>query len=430
MLRKRAPISPCCLALVALAVGMLHATLLKADSYSDARAALVEAYQGGDFPAMRQAAEMALAARPGYPGALFNRALAEVLDGHAETALKTLSSVVAAGVDFGVADMTEFESLQSLPGWQAYSRAVEELYEPVGLATTVYTYEDDDFVPEGIAIGNDGKLYLGSIRHGTIIRIGDNAEVLSDATGHWSVFGMRLDANGGLWFASAAVPEFAAVTDETVGRTGLFRLDLASNKITDSASLPLSDDRRVLGDLVLVDEDTILASESLTGALYSYSVSAQQFSEVIAPGVMRSMQGLVLDATGRYLYVADYVGGLFRVALADNSVERVTADESTSLYGIDGLYRHANELVAIQNGIRPNRVIALSLSEDGLAISGHRILARNLPEFDEPTLGTVVGDDFYFVANSHWNRFDREGNLPDGLSGPMVLKLSLLKRSN
>jgi hypothetical protein len=52
------------------------------------------------------------------------------------------------------------------------------------------------------------------------------------------------------------------------------------------------------------------------------------------------------------------------------------------------------------------------------------VLAANLPEFDEPTLGVVHDGGFYFVANSHWNRFDRENNLPDGLEGPIVLKLS------
>ena len=58
-------------------------------------------------------------------------------------------------------------------------------------------------------------------------------------------------------------------------------------------------------------------------------------------------------------------------------------------------------------------------------IIGMRILAANLPEFDEPTLGAIHNDSFYFVANSHWNRFDRESRLPEGLTGPIVLKLGL-----
>jgi hypothetical protein len=137
------------------------------------------------------------------------------------------------------------------------------------------------------------------------------------------------------------------------------------------------------------------------------------------------MQGLVLDQSGEYLYVADYVGGLFRVRLSDYSMQAVVSGDDTSLFGIDGLYRYGNELIAIQNGIRPNRVVAFSLGEDGLSISSTRILASNLPEFDEPTLGTITGDEFLFVANSHWGRFDREGNLPEALTGPMILKIKL-----
>ena len=57
-----------------------------ADDYADARADLVAAYQAEDFAAMRVAARNSLDARPEYPGALFNKALAEALDGDADAA--------------------------------------------------------------------------------------------------------------------------------------------------------------------------------------------------------------------------------------------------------------------------------------------------------------------------------------------------------
>lgn len=73
------------------------------------------------------------------------------------------------------------------------------------------------------------------------------------------------------------------------------------------------------------------------------------------------------------------------VSITDGSRERLTVPDSISDHGIDGLYRHDGRLIAIQNGIRPHRVVAFTLSDDGLAITGNRTLASKLPEFDEPT---------------------------------------------
>jgi len=330
-------------------------------------------------------------------------------------------------VDFGVAGIDDFAPLKTHADWPAYQERVAQILQPVGEATVAHRVAATNYIPEGIAFDEQGRLLLGSIRYGRILRATESIELLSDSrtAGYWSVFGMRLDSMGGLWFASAAVPQYILADDEEPSRSGLFRLNLATHKIDQRAELAVADHSQVLGDLVIADDDTIYTTDSLTGVLYRYSIADREFSIVVDSGKFVSPQGLVLDASGEFLLVADYVGGLFRVRLADGQVERLKSSDSISTYGIDGLYRHGNELVAIQNGIRPHRVVTFALSDDGLSITGSRTLARNLPEFDEPTLGTIVGDDFYFIANSHWNRFDRNNNLADGLSNPLILKVPL-----
>jgi sugar lactone lactonase YvrE len=330
-------------------------------------------------------------------------------------------------IDFGVAAIDEFAPLKTHPGWPAYQERVAQVLQPVGDATVAHSVAATNYIPEGIAFDSEGQLLLGSIRYGRILRAAKGIELLSDSrtAGYWSVFGMRLDKSDGLWFASAAVPQYILADDEEPSRSGLFRLNLATHKIDQRAELPVSEQSQVLGDLVIADDDTIYTTDSLTGVLYRYSISAKEFSVVVDTGEFVSPQGLVLDSSGDFLFVADYVGGLYRVRLANGQVERLQSADSISTYGIDGLYRHGNELVAIQNGIRPHRVVTFGLSDNGLSITGSRTLARNLPEFDEPTLGTIVGDDFYFIANSHWNSFDRNNNLPDGLSNPLILKVPL-----
>lgn len=391
------------------------------DGYAAARSELVAAYQAGDFPAMVTAAEKALQERPGYPAARFNLALAHALSDDAESALDELDRLLEAGIDFGVDEMDEFAAVRALSRWPDFERRVRKLYEPTGDVHVALQRDEGRFIPEGIAVDGRGRILLGSIRKGTIVR-GD--DVLTERHAHWSVFGMRFHEDGSLWFASAAVPQLENVGADR-GRTGLFRLDTGSGKITRAAVLPHDSSDQLLGDLV-IDGDLVYATDSATGAVYRYDIGTDEFTTVAGPGTFGSPQGLALNASGDYLFIADYVGGLYRLAIDDGETTRLVAQAAGTDYGIDGLYRHGDRLVAIQNGIRPHRVVSFRLMDDDAAISAPRILAANLPAFDEPTLGAIRGDDFYFVANSHWNRFDQEGELPDGLTGPIVLKLSLV----
>ncbi|NQV86550.1 MAG: hypothetical protein HQ492_05690, partial [Woeseiaceae bacterium] len=91
-----------------------------ADEYRDARAELVAAYQQADYPAMLLAAKKALSARPGYPGALFNLALSQTLNGDHSASLRTLENLLAIGADFGVVDLDEFVAVRELDGWSEY----------------------------------------------------------------------------------------------------------------------------------------------------------------------------------------------------------------------------------------------------------------------------------------------------------------------
>ena len=214
-------------------VGLLAALSINAvaDDYAEARLELVAAYQAQDFPAMIVAAEKSLLARPEYPGALFNLALAQALGGESAEALATLERLLAKGIDYDASNIDEFAAVRELPGWTAYSAGIEKLYEPIGQASVALQLDDGQFIPEGIARDEAGDFLLGSIRKGQLIRANGEVEILSDRAGHWSVFGMRFDEKGELWFASAAVPQLAGAGNNT-GSSGLFRIDIESGDVT------------------------------------------------------------------------------------------------------------------------------------------------------------------------------------------------------
>ena len=414
-----------------LSILLIVGATAHADNYATARAKLVEAYAARDFPAMQRAAEDSLEARPGYPGALYNLALAQTLGGDGPAALKTLERLTALDVDLGIDGNEAFQSLHDLDGWPQLLERVAALREPVGSAQRAWQLDDAEFIPEGIAVG-DGTLYLGSIRDGRIVRVDDGEPLQlrpAAKASRGSIFGMRIDGES-LWFLAAQTDQYrGGASGQSGSLEGSALCELALENPPDPATtrchqLPIKADRRqTLGDLVLRG-DFIYTADQTDGVVYAFDRSRRQWSTVVERGEFVSPQGLTLDAAGQYLYVADYRGGIFRVRL-DGYAAPQRIGSAASLYGIDGLYRYGDWLIAVQNGITPHRVSAHRLDADGLTVVESRILLMNHPDFDEPNLGQVVGDDFYVVANSHWNRFDDQNNLPQGLSGPIILKLEL-----
>ena len=95
--------------------------------------------------------------------------------------------------------------------------------------------------------------------------------------------------------------------------------------------------------------------------------------------------------------------------------------------GIDGLALANGWLIAIQNGIKPHRVVGWRLDPARDRSSPRRACSSAaIAAFDEPTLGVVVGTDFYFVANSQYGHFRRDGSLDETrLVGAVVLRTPL-----
>ena len=398
----------------------------EADNYGAARARMIAAYQAEDFPAMRTAARAALEFRPDHPGARFNLALAHALNDNAAAALAELHRIADRKVYLAAETMAEFEGLHDEFTWQDFVFKQERLQRPIGTATVAVRFGPTDFIPEGILRLDDDHFLLGSIRHGSVLEWheGEIRELSSpERGGHWSVFGMRRDADGKVWFASAAVREFAGLTESESGRSGLFRLDLDSGEIVDEMLLPDDGVKHVLGDLVIAGDGMIYTSDSLTGAIYRYDPMLRALHTLVEPGTLVSPQGLVLLPGEESLLVADYAQGLFRVDAVDGNVRKVNNTTSQSVHGIDGLYREGNALVAIQNGIQPHRIARFTYDATTDRITAADILVANHPDFSEPTLGQAANGSFWFVANSQWNRFGADGMLDqENLAQPLILR--------
>lgn len=75
-----------------------------------------------------------------------------------------------------------------------------------------------------------------------------------------------------------------------------------------------------------------------------------------------------------------------------------------ALSGIDGFYRYGDSFLAVQNGVKPERLLRFNSS-----LTRQEILEANTPGLGEPTHGTIVGNVFYFIANTGWDAYDDNG---------------------
>lgn len=162
-------------------------------------------------------------------------------------------------------------------------------------------------------------------------------------------------------------------------------------------------------DLVLTPDGTLFASDPLKGAIYSARPGDERLRTFVGSGTFRSPQGLVAVDGGRKLLVSDYRYGLATVNLATKAIERVRTALPLALDGIDGMWAHGDRIVAVQNGISPQRILLLTLDSRATEVIAVDVLERGHPDWLEPTGGSVYRDAFYYIASGQWNRFGEGG---------------------
>src|SRR5262249_13015378 len=118
---------------------------------------------------------------------------------------------------------------------------------------------------------------------------------------------------------------------------------------------------------------------------------------------------------------------LFDIDVMTKKVFHFSPLAGATLLGIDGLYFYNGSLIGVQNGVTPHRIVRLVLAGNFKKAERIDVLEANNPVFLEPTLGVIVKDEFFFIANSQWPLVDENGKLApdDKLQDPLVLKIKL-----
>jgi sugar lactone lactonase YvrE len=400
------------------------------EKYEQANAA----YDAGEIARFCELTAALADAWPDHPRLIFNLARGHALEGRSDASLDLLDRLVTMRVAIDPTEDEDLRSLHELPRFTALVKRYTAAIEPAIGSEVAYRLDEPEFVPEDVAWDPvSGDLLLSSIRQRKIVRVDDQGRQ-SRFAGHPEIamlaaLSMAVDhERRRLWLTTAGTPSMIDYrAEEHEGRSELLGFDLDSGELVVRVAAPAEGDQHELNDLVVAADGSVLVGDAPVGAIYRLSPDSRSFETVVGPGAMFSPQGIVILPDGGQTLVADYSRGLCLLG-ADGGVRVLRSPEDAWLGGIDGLsVKGRRDLIAVQNGITPNRVVRIRLNETVDAVAAVDVLDLAHPEHDQPTLGEVVGDDFLYVANSLWGAWDEEGNLAEGrkLTPPVILRISL-----
>ncbi|MEO8577098.1 MAG: hypothetical protein ABI556_10375 [Gemmatimonadales bacterium] len=353
--------------------------------------------------------------------------------GDTATAYASLRNFAAMGLIRPLEADTDLVSLRGTPAWDAVLARIKANANPIGTTHAAFTLPDSEFVAEDIAYDALGrKFFVTSVRRSTIVTVTHDGVISTFARGiapGWGMLAVAVDRpRNTLWASAEAVPLAASYDSTQQGRSTLLRYDLTTGSLLQRYDLP-NDGPHQAGDMTVDPNGDVIVADGKSGAVYVVP-QGKQLELLVPPGELRSPQGPAVAEGGKYFYVADYARGIARIERSSGHVEWLTHSHDIALNGIDGLTMAGpRTLIGVQNGTNPNRLLKISLGENGTSVVSATVVAQNAESITEPTHGTFVGSDYYFIANGGYGTFDDNGQIRKGERAlpPVVMRLDKLR---
>lgn len=404
------------------------------DSASVARsswALAAKAFRANDISSARQEVIHAAAAWPTQPAYLWGRAIIAARTRDTAGLQSALEDYAALGLGRDLRADTAFASFADKSWFASLVTEHERNRSVIQRSTVRATLSDSTTWPEGMDYDpRSRRFYVSSVRYRTIVERAPNGSerdlIPRDVRGNGSVLGVRIDAaRGVVWATMGGLSQMEGFTPADSTIASLVRIRIADGTIEQRWDFAAKK-HHVLGDLAIGPNGDVFVTDSDEPVLYRLRPGTDTLEAIRNP-LFRSLQGPAPSPDGRFLYVADYSHGLLRVDLEKGTVIRLSEPAHVTTLGCDGIVLYQNSIIAVQNGVSPARVMRFTLDKSGERIVRADILDRNWKIADEPTIGTVVGDEFVYVANSQWEKYSYSGarNVAIPLTAPILLAIPL-----
>ena len=406
---------------VAAALAEDSATPNATEQFARLRAAVHDARSHGDGAAyLRNALEL-LRLLNGSPTSTVDVMAAEVAAGHPDRALLRLKTLVSMGQSYPELLSTPlFAPMRALPEYAALATAMASNTQPISAAERVFELQPAEWVPEDIDYDVAGRRFLiTSVLKAQVFAVQQDgtASLFATSPEHWPMMALKVDAlRRRVW-----------VTEVLIGKSqsAVLLYDLKSGRLLRRIAGPPQTD---LGDMCLARNGDAIISDGGHGGLYRVDAETLKI-ERLDRGDLISPQTPAMAAGGTTIWIPDYTRGIGLFDVRLRTVSWLPTSNTHALGGVDGLYLYGQSLIVTQNGTSPERVAQFTLNEAASAITAENIIERATPTLGDPTHGVVVGEYFYYLANSGWDALDEGAHRkPDQTITPALLMRVKLTR--
>jgi len=332
-------------------------------------------------------------------------------DVHALAALREFADLGQADEALLRGNDKHFAALKEQPQYREILKRFAENEQPISRAEQAIELADPGLLAEDIDYDRQSQSFLiTSVLEKKIIRVTADGRSTDFAVSpsHWPMLAIKVDADHNLvWATEVAMDGFGTAPKSDWGRSAVLCFDLSTGKLRYRLEGP---PHSALGDMVLTRQGIPIVSDGSGGGVYKI---VEKRLERIDDGAFISPQTSTMHPDGKHVFVPDYARGIGVLDPVTRQVIWVNQGQH-AMNGIDGLYFDRGYLIATQNGTSPERVIRFQLDSSLSQIVSEEIIARSEPMLCDSTHGVVVGDFFYYIANSGWGEVDDHGDLKPG----------------
>lgn len=372
-----------------------------AEQFAALRGAVKESRSRGDNAAYLANALKLQRLLNGSPTSIVDVMAAQVAAGHAADAVNKLKALVRMGQSYtDLLGTPAFTGLRSSPEYPALAAAMSTNAQPTSRAELVFKLQPIDWVPEDIDYDIAGRRFLiTSVLKSQVRAVNWKGEstVFAVSPDHWQMMALKIDASRyRVWVTQVSFG---------TGRSAILVYDLKSGRLIRRIAGPSQTE---LGDMVLMSDGAAVISDGRHGGVYrvdgtSFKIERLDHGEFISP----QTPAIAPDQT---IWIPDYTRGIARINLKSRAVSWLSSQDTYALGGIDGLYSYGQSFILTQNGASPERVVQMILNAEQSSITAESIIERATPTLGDPTHGVVVGNNFYYIANSGWDALDENAH--------------------